>query len=64
VKGARFRYEYLVVRDDGEIVADGHTSHACVDAATLRPTRVPAWLRDAIASAESASSPSSSRSSS
>jgi acyl-CoA thioester hydrolase len=65
VKGARFRYEYLVVRDDGEIVADGHTSHACVDAATLRPTRVPSWLRDAIASAESASSRwSSSRSSS
>jgi acyl-CoA thioester hydrolase len=59
VKGARFRYEYLVVRDDGELVADGHTSHACVDAVTLRPTRVPAWLRGAIAAAESASSASS-----
>jgi acyl-CoA thioester hydrolase len=60
VRGARFRYEYAVVRDDGTLVADGYTSHACVDAQTLRPTRVPDWLRDAIASVESASSRSSS----
>src|SRR5215211_1890849 len=31
---------------------DGWTSHACVDARTLRPTRVPEWLRAAIATAE------------
>jgi acyl-CoA thioester hydrolase len=60
VKGARFRYEYSIVREDGVVVADGHTSHACVDAVTLRPTRVPEWLQDAIASAESSSSRSSS----
>ena len=30
----------------------GETAHACVDAATFRPTRVPAWLADAIAAAE------------
>jgi acyl-CoA thioester hydrolase len=53
VRGARFRYEYLLERD-GERVADGWTAHACVDAATLRPTRVPAWLADAIAQAEGA----------
>jgi acyl-CoA thioester hydrolase len=56
LRGARFRYEYAIVRDDGTLVADGYTSHACVDAATLRPTRVPEWLRDAIASAELSSS--------
>ncbi len=51
VKGARFRYEYVVRRDD-RTIADGWTAHATVDAKTLRPTRVPAWLFDAIASAE------------
>jgi len=55
LRGARFRYEYAIVRGK-EVVADGHTEHACVDAATLRPTRVPAWLADAISAAESAAS--------
>jgi acyl-CoA thioester hydrolase len=58
VRGARFRYEYTIVRDDGTLIADGYTAHACVDAATLRPTRVPDWLRDAIALVETTSSPS------
>jgi acyl-CoA thioester hydrolase len=53
LRGARFRYEYRIARD-GEIVAEGHTSHAIVDRATHRPTRVPAWFVEAIASAESA----------
>jgi acyl-CoA thioester hydrolase len=53
VRGARFRYEYAITRGD-ELVADGHTEHACVDAVTLRPTRVPDWLVDAISAAESA----------
>ena len=51
LRGARFRYEYAIVRGD-EIVADGHTEHACVDAGSLRPTRVPAWLAEAIEAAE------------
>ncbi len=51
LRGARFRYEYAIVRG-GETVADGHTEHACVDALTLRPTRVPEWLVDAIQAAE------------
>jgi acyl-CoA thioester hydrolase len=60
VKGARFRYEYAIVRD-GVVIADGWTAHATVDGATLRPTRVPTWLAEAIASAEqSATRPSSS----
>jgi acyl-CoA thioester hydrolase len=51
VRGARFRYEYSVERD-GEVVADGYTTHATVDRATHRPTRVPAWLVEAISAAE------------
>jgi acyl-CoA thioester hydrolase len=51
VRGARFRYEYAIERD-GELLADGWTAHATVDAAGFRPTRVPEWLIEAIASAE------------
>ena len=51
VRGARFRYDYLVERS-GERIADGWTAHATVDARTLRPTRVPASLAEAIAAAE------------
>jgi acyl-CoA thioester hydrolase len=59
VKAARFRYEYAIERD-GRVIADGWTAHATVDAGTMRPTRVPSWLQEAIATAESSSSPSSS----
>jgi acyl-CoA thioester hydrolase len=63
LKGARFRYEYAVERD-GEVIAEGWTAHACVSAASFRPTRVPSWLTESISSAESSSSrPSSSESS-
>jgi acyl-CoA thioester hydrolase len=51
VRGARFRFEYAVERD-GTLLADGWTAHACVDANTQRPTRVPAFLAEAIAAAE------------
>ena len=50
VRGARFRFEYLVEKS-GERVADGWTAHACVDARTFRPTRIPAELAHAIATA-------------
>ena len=52
VRGARFRYDYVVERA-GERLADGWTTHATADARTLRPTRVPDWLVEAIARAES-----------
>ncbi len=52
LRGARFRYEYEIVRADGLQVADGWTAHACIEASTFRPTRVPDWLADAIRSAE------------
>jgi acyl-CoA thioester hydrolase len=52
LRGARFRFDYVVERD-GERLAEGWSRHACVDAVTHRPTRVPAWLVEEIASAES-----------
>ena len=51
LRGARFRYEYAIERA-GELVAEGSTSHATVDAVTRRPTRVPAWFAEAVATAE------------
>jgi acyl-CoA thioester hydrolase len=55
VRGARFRFEYVIERtsDPHGIVADGWTKHACVNAETLRPTRVPSWLAEAISGVES-----------
>jgi acyl-CoA thioester hydrolase len=55
LRGARFRFDYLVERlagDGVEPVADGWTLHAIVDRETLRPTRLPGWLREAIQAAE------------
>lgn len=52
LRGARFRFDYEVTRGD-ELIADGWTAHACVDAKTLRPTRIPRALADAITKAES-----------
>jgi len=56
LRGARFRFDYEIEQllDDGtaEIVADGWTHHAVVDRSTLRPTRLPEWLREAIDAAE------------
>jgi len=51
LRGARFRFDYSIERD-GEAIADGWTHHACVDASTYRPIRVPAWLVEEIATAE------------
>ena len=52
LRGARFRFDYSVERER-EKIADGWTRHACVDANTHRPTRVPRWLADEISAAES-----------
>jgi acyl-CoA thioester hydrolase len=59
---ARFRFDYRVTRN-GELLADGWTSHACVDAQTLRPTRIPRELANAIATGPRSSTWSRSRSS-
>jgi acyl-CoA thioester hydrolase len=55
LRGARFRYEYAVERD-GELIAEGSTSHATVDAVTHRPVRLPASFVEAVARAEGLSS--------
>jgi acyl-CoA thioester hydrolase len=58
VRGARFRYEYAIERS-GELLADGWTAHATVDSLSMRPTRVPPWLSEAIFNAEGQASSSS-----
>ncbi len=57
LRGARFRFEYVVERtsEPSGVVADGWTAHACVNAESLRPTRMPAWLAEAIFAVESPS---------
>jgi acyl-CoA thioester hydrolase len=40
---ASLRFEYEILRD-GEILATGHTRHACVELASGRPSRVPEQL--------------------
>jgi acyl-CoA thioester hydrolase len=42
---ASFRFAYRLARD-GEEVTTGFTRHACVERATMRPVRVPAWLAE------------------
>jgi acyl-CoA thioester hydrolase len=55
VRGARFTYEYRIERD-GELVAEAYSRHAAVDRETYRPTRLPSWLLEALATAESSAS--------
>ena len=43
ISKASLRFEYAVVRD-GEVLATGHTRHACVELATGRPSRIPEQL--------------------
>lgn len=52
LRGARFRYEYAVVREE-ELVAEAFTAHATVDAETWRPRRLPQAFVEAVATAES-----------
>jgi len=54
VRGARFRFEYAVERlsEPAGPIAEGWTSHACVDATTHRPVRVPGWLAETLADLE------------
>ena len=56
IRGARFRYEYVVERESVR-VATGWTTHATVDAHTHRPTRVPAWFVEQVREAEGATAP-------
>jgi acyl-CoA thioester hydrolase len=40
---ASLRFEYEILRD-GEVLATGHTRHACMNLASGRPSRVPEQL--------------------
>jgi acyl-CoA thioester hydrolase len=40
---ASLRFEYAILRD-GEVLATGHTRHACVELASGRPSRMPEQL--------------------
>jgi acyl-CoA thioesterase FadM len=42
-----------VIEREGEEIADGWTTHACVNAQTLRPTRMPAELKAELERVES-----------
>jgi len=42
---ASFRFAYRLLRGE-ELIATGFTRHACVERATMRPVRVPAWLAE------------------
>ena len=53
-KRVSFRFEYLIERD-GTPIAEGWSVHSIVDARTLRPVRMPAWLEQAMEAAEAAS---------
>jgi acyl-CoA thioester hydrolase len=50
-RGARFRFEYAIERvsEPLGLVAKGSTAHACIDATTFRPVRMPSWLAEALA---------------
>jgi len=54
LRGARFRFDYAIERlsEPAGIVAEGWTAHACVDTATLRPVRMPAWLAETLSGLE------------
>jgi acyl-CoA thioester hydrolase len=54
-RGARFRFEYGIERisEPNGLLAEGWTAHACIDAESMRPVRIPAWLADTLASLES-----------
>ena len=49
IRMASFRFDYLIRRaEDRARLASGHTLHACVDAHTLRPVRLPPWVLEAL----------------
>jgi acyl-CoA thioester hydrolase len=42
----RFRFQYEIVREaDNALIVSGYTEHALLSKETLRPVRLPEWLR-------------------
>ena len=49
MRGASFTFEQHIVRDaDGELLCRGITKVACIDAASMKPARIPADIREKI----------------
>jgi len=46
-RGARVRFEYEVVSEEGKLLVTGHTGHGCINSA-MKPTRLPEDLRKLI----------------
>jgi len=49
VAGASVLFTQAVQGPDGAVLADGEVRVACVDAARMRPRRLPAWLLQGVA---------------
>ncbi len=47
-KRVSFRFEYEIRNEAGELVATGHTLHACQDPETSRMVAIPEWLQSAM----------------
>lgn len=48
-KRASFRFEYELRNEAGELIATGHTLHACWDPASSKMIAIPEWLRAVMA---------------
>ena len=48
-KRASFRFEYEIRSEAGELIATGHTLHACWDPASSKMIAIPEWLRAVMA---------------
>ena len=47
-KRVSFRFEYEIRNEAGELLATGHTRHACQDPATGRMAAIPEWMQSAM----------------
>ena len=51
-KRASFRFAYEILNEAGELVATGHTVHACWNPATTRMIPIPDWLKEIMPDAD------------
>jgi acyl-CoA thioester hydrolase len=51
-KRASFRFSYEIRNEPGELVASGHTVHACWNPATSRMIAIPDWLKEIMPDAD------------
>jgi acyl-CoA thioester hydrolase len=51
-KRASFRFAYEIRNEAGELVATGHTVHACWNPATARMIPIPDWLKEIMPDAD------------